>query len=82
MYRIIIILVLLTIMFYMVRRAIRDWKQQGESQGLLAKDAMIQDPVCKVYITADSAITKKIEEQTYYFCSHDCANKYLQNHSS
>ena len=66
----------------MVRRAIRDWTQTGETQGLLGKDVMIQDPVCKVYITAGSAITKKIEDQTYYFCSDDCANKFLENRPS
>ncbi|WP_447970189.1 hypothetical protein [Nitrospira sp. M1] len=82
MYRIIIILLLLIILFYMVRRAFRDWNKTEETQGLLAKDAMIQDPVCKVYITADSAITRKVEDRTYYFCSHDCANSFLQNHPS
>ena len=78
MYRIIIILALLIILFYMVRRAIRDWKQPEPSKILLGKDTMVQDPVCKVYVTAGSAITKKIEDQTYYFCSHDCANSFLQ----
>ena len=79
MYRIIIILVLLIILFYMVRRAIRDWKNPESSKKLLEKDMMVQDPICKVYVTAGSAITKTIENQTYYFCSHDCAKHFLQN---
>ena len=82
MYRIIVILILLIILFYMVRRAIRDWKQGDEKQNLLGKDSMIQDPVCKVYITAGSAITKKIEDHTYYFCSKECAKNFLENPSS
>ncbi|MCA9471752.1 MAG: YHS domain-containing protein [Nitrospirales bacterium] len=82
MYRIIIILILLIILFYMVRRAIRDWNKKETPENLLAKDAMIQDPVCQVYITADSAITKRINEQTYYFCSQDCANSFLEKHPS
>ena len=82
MYRIIIILVLLTILFYMVRRAIRDWNQKEDPKGLLGKDAMIQDPVCKVYITAGSAITKNIEDQTYYFCSQECAESFKHHHST
>ncbi|GJL65708.1 MAG: hypothetical protein NPIRA05_06790 [Nitrospirales bacterium] len=82
MYRIIIILLLLMILFYMVRRAIREWNNSEQTRGLLGKDAMIQDPVCKVYITADSAITRKVDDRMYYFCSHECANSFLQSHPS
>ncbi len=79
MYKIIVILVLLLILYYMVRRAIRDWSDPGNSTKYLAKDTMVQDPICKVYVTAGSAITTTIENQTYYFCSHDCAKTFQEN---
>ncbi len=82
MYRIIIILFLLVVLSYMVRRAIREWKQPDDSTKLLEKDTMVQDPICKVYVTAGSAITKTIEDHTHYFCSHECAERFLKNPQS
>ena len=82
MYRLIIILILLVILFYMIRRAIQEWGQKGSEQVLPGKDVMIQDPVCKVYITAGSAIVEQVGGQTYYFCSKDCAQSFKQGNSS
>ena len=82
MYKIIIILILLIILFYMVRRAIQDWGKKDADQALPGKDMMIQDPICKVYVTADSAIIERIGEQTYYFCSKDCAQSFKQGSSA
>lgn len=75
MYKFIIILILLIILFYMFRRAVRDWGQDS-SQQMPGKDVMIQDPVCKVYITAGTAVTERVGGQTYYFCSQDCADRF------
>ncbi|RMH06557.1 MAG: YHS domain-containing protein [Nitrospirae bacterium] len=77
MYRLIIILILLIILFLMVRKAIREFFSRKTSDTALpGKDVMIQDPVCKLYIPVDSAITEKIGGQIYYFCSDDCAYKF------
>ena len=82
MYKIIIILILLVILFYMLRRAIQDWGGKNPDQALPGKDVMIQDPVCKVYITAGSAVAERVGGQTYYFCSKECANKFQKDFSS
>lgn len=76
MYKIIIILVLLVILFYMFRRAIQDWGKTDEEKALPGKDVMVQDPVCKVYITAGTAVKERVGGQTYFFCSKNCANKF------
>ncbi len=81
MYKIIIILLLLVILFYMLRRAIQDWGKTDEEKALPGKDVMIQDPVCKVYITAGAAVTERVGGQTYYFCSKDCANKFQKDNA-
>lgn len=81
MYKIIIILVLLVILFYMFRRAIQDWGKTDEEKALPGKDVMVQDPVCKVYISAGSAVTERVGGQTYFFCSKDCANKFQKKNS-
>jgi len=59
MYKIIIILILLIILFYMVRRAARVWIEPKSEQAAPGKDVMVQDPVCKVYVTAGSAIVEE-----------------------
>ena len=81
MYKIIIILVLLVILFYMFRRAIQDWGKTDEEKALPGKDVMVQDPVCKVYITAGSAVKERVGGQTYFFCSKNCAEKFENEYS-
>jgi YHS domain-containing protein len=76
MYKIIIILILLVILFYMVRRAARAWIEHRPEEATPGKDVMIQDPVCKVYVAAGSAVTEEVSGQRYYFCSQDCAKHF------
>jgi YHS domain-containing protein len=76
MYKIIIILILLIIMFYMVRRAARAWIEQKPDEATPGKDVMIQDPVCKTYVTAGTAIVEEVSGQKYYFCGQDCAKHF------
>ena len=81
MYKIIIILLLLIILFYMLKRAFQDWGKTDEEKALPGKDVMVQDPVCKVYITAGSAVKEKVGGHTYFFCSKDCAKKFEKEYS-
>ena len=76
MYKIIIILILLIILFYMVRRAARSWIEAKPEEATPGKDVMIQDPVCKTYVSVGTAITEEVDGQRYYFCSHDCAKHF------
>ena len=79
MYKIIIILILLTVLFYMARRAFRDWGQNQSQEATPGKDVMIQDPVCKTYVTVGMAITEETGGKTYYFCSQDCARHFKRS---
>ena len=81
MYKIIMILILLVILFYMFRRAVQDWGGKDSEQASPGNDVMMQDPVCKVYITAGSAVSERIGGQTYYFCSQDCAKSFKKEFS-
>ena len=40
---------------------------------------MVKDPVCGTYVEKDSAITVRNGEQTLYFCSYECRNKYIES---
>lgn len=82
MYKIITILILLVILFFMVRRAFREWSQPKLDPATPGKDVMIQDPVCKVYVAAGTAIVQELKGKNYYFCSQDCARHFKRESMS
>ena len=41
-------------------------------------DEMVQDPSCNVYVLVSIAIVKKIGGKPVYFCSEECAKKYIR----
>jgi len=74
MYRIILILSLLVVLYFLLRSAIRELKARGAGDRFpLDKDQMVQDPVCRVFVPRGLATTEDIGGQTYYFCSRACA---------
>jgi YHS domain-containing protein len=77
MYRIIFALVLLIILYFLIRSAIREFRERGGLDRLPeSKDQMVQDPVCRVFIPRGIAVREVIGGQTYCFCSKDCAAKF------
>ena len=41
---------------------------------------VVKDPVCQTYIPKSLAVEKTIKGKTYYFCGHDCAAKFVEQH--
>jgi YHS domain-containing protein len=79
MYRVILILGLLAVLYFLLRKALRGLKGQGQPERLApSKDDMVQDPVCLVFVPRGVAVTEDIEGQTYYFCSRSCAHKFQE----
>jgi YHS domain-containing protein len=79
MYRTILILGLLGVLYFLIRRALRQLKGRGKPDGILPdENQMIQDPVCLVFVPKGAAITENIGGQTYYFCSKACAHKFQE----
>ncbi len=79
MYRIIFILGLLAVLYFLLRRALREFKSHGQPERLSpGKDQMVQDPVCRVFVPRGVAVTEDIGGQTYYFCSRSCAHKFQE----
>ncbi len=79
MYRIIFILGLLAVLYFLLRRALREFKGQGQPERLSSgKDQMVQDPVCRVFVPRGVAVMEDIGGQTYYFCSRSCAHKFQE----
>ena len=79
MYRVIVIVGLLIVLYFLLRQAIRGFKSKGQPGRLApSKDQMVQDPVCLVFVPRGVAVTEDIGGQTYYFCSQSCAHKFQE----
>lgn len=77
MLRLIVILGLLIVLFFLLRSVIRDIRTRKEgTHEITDKDQMVQDPVCRMYVPRASAVVSSIGGQTYYFCSSDCAHTF------
>lgn len=79
MYRIIIILILLTILYFLIRSAVRALHEKSKTVGqnqLSDKNQMVQDPVCRVFVPKGAAVQEEIGGQNYFFCSRACAKTF------
>lgn len=84
MYRFLLILGLLVIFYFLLRRAIREFKQRHLDQEgrSIDQDQMVQDPVCHTFVPRKIAFVERIGGQTYCFCSRQCAAAFAQQQSS
>lgn len=55
------------------KASLTDRKRRGD-----VIDEMVQDPFCKIYIPRHEAKRKVIKGTEYYFCSWECADKFLE----
>jgi YHS domain-containing protein len=79
MYRVVLILGLLVVLYFILRRALQGFKGLGQPERLApSKDQMVQDPVCLVFVPRGVAVTEDIGGQIYYFCSRSCAHKFQE----
>lgn len=80
MYRFLLILALFVILYFLLRRAIREIKQRHfDDRGQLGDpDQMVQDPVCQTFVPRKIAFVETIGGQTYCFCSRECAAAFQQ----
>ncbi len=81
MWRFIVLSVLLVIVYFMVKSALRglfgkgkDVGRSGGSSGAPAE--MVQDPVCGMYVPKEGAYFLQRSGQTYFFCSETCRASY------
>lgn len=76
-----LVILILSFVFYLVatlfigfaRRSNPRRKRPEESGG-----EMVKDPICDTYVPKSRAIQRRLNGQSVYFCSQDCANAYDQ----
>lgn len=87
MWRFIVLGVLIVIVFFMVRSALRGLFGKGRDEALLQRGSgssaeMVQDPVCGMYIPKEGAFFLQQAGQTHFFCSETCRASYQKKLSS
>ncbi len=87
--RILIILGLFVLLFYMLRglfrpRGVRR-SPQGSRSGVGGRRSgteLVRDPYCDTYIPVDTAFRARMGGRDHFFCSEECMNHYLQEEES
>ncbi len=83
MYRLLIIIGLLVLLVFLIRRATLEFRRgNGGPHEPAKREQMVQDPVCGIYVPKETAVAERIRGETYYFCSTDCAQAFQSRHSS
>jgi len=88
MYRLILIVLLLTILYFLLRQMFRGFKtpirEDGGKPAVQAhdeeQDQMIEDPVCHIFVPKRIAMIEMIGGREYCFCSKECAVRFRSEH--
>jgi YHS domain-containing protein len=88
MYRLILVTLLLTVLYFLLRQMFRGFKNpikggkgssavQGQEED---QDQMIEDPVCHIFVPKRIALIEMIGGREYCFCSKECAVRFRSEH--
>jgi YHS domain-containing protein len=78
MYRLLLITALLVVLYFLLRQAVRGFKNKnlGDRGTPLDQDQMVEDPECHTFVPRRSAVVETVSGQTYCFCSRQCAEAF------
>ncbi|GBC85455.1 hypothetical protein HRbin11_01905 [bacterium HR11] len=70
----------------LVWRWIREWvrsPRQAARRASRPPDVLVQDPMCGTYVPLSRAVRAAGPKESLYFCSRECADRYIrQQHSA
>jgi len=80
--RLIVLILLGFTAYFLIRSLIqtitavqRQRRRHNPSQGT----EMVQDPVCGSYVPKENALNERIQGETYFFCSPQCAKQFKKS---
>ncbi len=80
MYRLITILILIGVIYWVVKRSLFPSKGGAiSSEG--AEEELVQDPVCGCYIPRSQSFSIAYRGKKLFFCSQECFQKYQASNS-
>ncbi|MBW2023022.1 MAG: YHS domain-containing protein [Deltaproteobacteria bacterium] len=73
-------LIILAILLYLLYRVVKNYLTRAKGLNHQSRTSeisdMVQDPVCKTFISAREAETRVIGGRIYHFCSKQCAERF------
>lgn len=76
---------ILAVLFYILYRLLFGGRKRKKVAGSASKpqqvapqDTLVEDPVCHSYVPKRQAIQAVKEGETYYFCSDECCQTFLE----
>lgn len=86
MQRLFIVLVIGVLLWWLRRVAKRMQPPQGpkiDQSGQPVRDLgpMVRDRVCNTFVPKSRALTAHLDSDEHYFCSEDCRQKFLAEHT-
>jgi YHS domain-containing protein len=86
MWRLIVLAVLLVIVYFLVRSAVRGFFQKRQDVARAGSSGrsseLVQDPVCGMFVPKEGAYFIRNAERTHYFCGESCRDIYEKKLSS
>lgn len=73
-------ILILGFLFYLLYRFLTGGKKQVRKGGQTeppVHDVLVEDPVCKVCVPRKQAVVLKEADETIYFCSTECREKFI-----
>jgi YHS domain-containing protein len=78
MARLIFLIVVVFVLYYVLYFLIKDPSLRKKVNTRDEPEELVQDPYCQTYIPKGSAVKKKIAGKDCYFCKSECLKKYLE----
>jgi YHS domain-containing protein len=57
----------------------KNLSREKKKQDLIDSGEMVKDPVCGTYVSTETGIRVKDDDQVHYFCSYECRDAFLKN---
>lgn len=59
--------------------ALRGMRPRFPTEAPARRDELVKDPMCQTYVVLSRAVRREIGGTATYFCSPECAERYLRN---
>ena len=80
--RLLILVLLIYVLYRIVRKFLASGPKYEKTTPGREVDELVQDPFCKTYVPLREAEKRVIDGKEYFFCSRECADKYLKERNA
>ena len=88
MWRLIVLSILLVIVYFLVRSAVRGFLGKRKNPAHIDSTSrgptseMVQDPICGMFVSREGAYFIRNADRTHFFCSESCRDTYQKKLAS